>query len=172
MFKKALVAAALMSAVSMNAANAADGSIIFTGNIIAQTCQVNGNAPGDMPVNLGEYTSKEFNSAGSTVGNETITMALTACPTNVNAVSILFGGTADTTNPELLANSSSGATGVGIGIYEEDGSTAIPINTASANIPLTAGAGTGTFIAKYVSTADTVGEGAVRATAQYTIQYK
>lgn len=171
MFKKALVAAALMSAVSMNAANAADGTITFTGNIIAQTCQVNGSVPGDIPVNLGDYTSKEFNSAGSTVGNETIRMELTACPTAVNAVSILFGGTADSTMPALLANSS-GATGVGIGIYEADGSTAIPINSASANIPLTAGVGTGTFIAKYVSTAATVGEGAVNATAQYTIQYR
>lgn len=171
MFKKALVAAALLSAVSMNAANAADGTITFTGNIIAQTCEVNGAVPGDIPVTLGDYTTGEFNGSGSTAGNETITMALTNCPTTVNNVSILFGGTADGDNADLLAVERTGA-GVGIGIYESNGSTIIPINNSSANIALANGVGNASFIAKYVATATAVTEGAANATAQYTIQYQ
>lgn len=171
MFKKALVAAALLSAVSINAANAADGQIVFTGSIIAQTCEVNGSTPGIIPVALGDYTTGEFNGSGSTVGNNKITMNLTSCPAAVQNVQILFDGNADGTNADLLAVDRPGA-GVGIGIYEADGSTAIPIKSSSANIALSNGNGNASFIAKYVATASAVTVGTANATADYTILYK
>lgn len=173
MFKKTLVAVALLSAVSMNAAYAVDGTITFTGSIIAGTCEINGaSAPANIAVPLGNYSAFEFGASGSTVANATIPMALTNCPASVTNVAILFNGTADTTNPALLAVNAGGATGVGIGIYEADGTTAIPVNNASALVALAAGAGNANFVAKYVSTAATVGEGNANATAQFTIQYR
>jgi len=169
MFKKALVAAALLSAMSMNVAHAADGTITFKGNIIAATCEVNGAAPGNIDVTLGDYSTSEVGVTGTTLGSTQFDMALTGCPTGVDEVTMLFDGTADSTNGDVLKVTA--ATGVGIGIYETDGAK-ILINTPSKPITLTSGDGTASFVAKYVSTGDTVGAGDAGAVAQYTIQYR
>lgn len=171
MFKKALVAAALLSIVSVNAAHAADGNLTFTGEILAATCTINGSAPGNINIPLGNFSVNEFGSTGTTAGNGKIVMDLAGCPNQISTVKIQFDGTADNTNPSLLKIDGSGATGLGIGIYETDG-TPIPIGMSSRDITLTSGAARAEFDAKLMSTASTVGPGSVDATATYTIQYR
>ncbi|MBD9646302.1 type 1 fimbrial protein [Pantoea sp. PNT02] len=175
MFKKALVAAALLSAFSFNAANAVDGTITFTGRIIATTCDINGGPGGsvDIPVAMGTYGADQFGASGSTVGSVPFQIALTNCDAALTSASVLFEGTQDAANPQLLALTTGGTTAdnVGIGIYESNGSTQIPLNTSSASQTLNGNAATLNFIAKYVSTDATVTEGDANAVANFTIQY-
>ncbi|MDR6352454.1 fimbrial protein [Pantoea sp. SORGH_AS_0659] len=170
MFKKALVAAALLSIVSVNAAHAADGNLTFTGEILAATCTINGSAPGNINIPLGNFSVNEFGSTGTTAGNGKIVMELAGCPNQISTVKIQFEGTPDDDNPSLLKINGS-ATGLGIGIYETDG-TPIPIGNSSRDITLTSGAAKAEFDAKFMSTANTVGAGSANATATYTLQYR
>lgn len=175
MFKKALVAAALFSAFSMNAANAADGTITFTGRILATTCDINGGPGGavDIPVPLGTYGADQFGASGSPVGSVPFKIELSGCDAAITDAAVLFEGTADSADNTLLALTSGAdtASGVGIGIYEADGSTQINLGSSSATQTVTGNAATFNFIAKYVSTAATVGEGEANGVANFTIQY-
>ena len=84
-----------------------------------------------------------------------------------------FDGTRDTANSSILAlTSGTGvASNVGIALYESDGSTLIPLNTDSAQKTLVSGDNTLPYVAKYMSTASSVGAGKADAVAYFTIIY-
>ncbi|KAA0945705.1 MULTISPECIES: fimbrial protein [unclassified Pseudomonas] len=161
------------SLVCSTAANAADGTINFTGNISTAACTVS-TASASQTVNLGTVTASTFTgTAGVAVAPTRFTIALSACPDTLTTANIKFDGVANTANSNLLALSSGQtATGVGIGIYESNGSTLIPLQTAAAPISFDAtGNASVDYVAKYVSTAASVTAGTANAVTNFTIAY-
>lgn len=162
-------AAALFSA---QYANAADGTINFTGSITDTACTVNTSST-NQTVALGTVSSTSFSGAGSTASSSRFTIELTTCPSAVNTAKVRFDGPTATGNSSILGlNAGQSATNVGVAIYEQNSTTLIPVGTASAGVTLSS---TGTnemvYIAKYMATDTTVGAGSANATTTFTITY-
>lgn len=159
-------------AVVSFASLAADGTINFTGTITDTACTVD-TASANQTVNLGTVARTGFSAVGSTSAATKFTIGLTSCPSSVTAARVKFDGTANSTNSNLLAlNTDQTATNVGIGIYEQDGSTLIPLASQSASKALSSTAtNTLTYVAKYYAVATPVGAGTANSTATFSIVY-
>lgn len=178
--KKHLVAMLITTATGlgmMSGANAADGTIHFTGAIIADACTVDADSQ-DMTVNLGSVSSTAFGAAGDKASPTRFTINLGSCPTTLTSASVKFDGVADSANNDLLqldasADPTDDASGVGIEISDNTG-TAIPLFTASKEYPIDATTNSASmdFTARYVATAATVNAGAANATSQFTVNYQ
>ncbi|MCP9267747.1 type 1 fimbrial protein [Xenorhabdus sp. XENO-1] len=152
---------------------AADGTINFNGRITKATCTV---STSKVEVNLPEVGATALAVKGTTGGDTPFDIVLTGCgivggPANVQ---VKFDGAKDSTNGNLLKiNSGNGnATGVGIGIYEKDGSTPINMAVLSRSIPVVKGETTLEFKAKYVATGAPVTPGTVKASTDFTLDYE
>ncbi|MEM6052091.1 fimbrial protein [Erwinia sp. P7711] len=171
--KKTLIALSLVLSPVMFA-QAADGTINFSGNITDAACTVDADSA-SQTVNLGTVSAKAFSAAGSTAAPTKFNITLSSCPATVTSASVKFDGLVNTTNTDLLAlNTDSTAAGVGIAIYEADSSTPVPLLTASSSqvIDSTDGAtNTLSFVAKYMATAATVTAGTANASTDFTIVY-
>ncbi|MGY2798950.1 major type 1 subunit fimbrin (pilin) [Ewingella americana] len=172
MNKKIIAIAILAGSAFASVAHAASGTINFTGNVTAATCTIDTGSK-NQTVALGTVGTTDFPSAGSTSGNGQITMVLSACPAGATQASVSFGGPADPSNGNLLKlDSTATATGVAIALFEDDGSTSIPLGQPSKTHPLSSTEQNAlTYFAKYQSTAATVGEGTANATADFTVLY-
>ncbi|CAI1835741.1 TPA: fimbrial protein [Serratia fonticola] len=174
MINKKLIAIAILSGtVLASVAHAADGTINFTGNITDAACTITPTSA-KQSVSLGTVNSAGLAGAGAVASSTKFGVTLTSCPAAVKGASVKFDGPTDAANSSLLMLTAGEdvATGVGVGIYEEDGSTLIPVSTASAPKQLSATADTTfNFIAKYVSTADEVTAGNANAVSDFTISY-
>lgn len=172
--KKQFIALSIMTGLfAASAVNAADGTINFTGNITDAACTVDSTSA-SQTVNLGTVASTAFTAAGVTAAPTSFTIKLTNCPSTVTAAAVKFDGTSNTTNTQILKLSTdSTATGVGVAIYEKDGSTLVPMHTASAKQTLDSSLTTNSlaFVAKYMSTAASVTAGTANATTDFTIAY-
>jgi major type 1 subunit fimbrin (pilin) len=167
-----LVSAAVIGGFA-NAANAADGTINFTGEIIDQTCTID-TASRNLTVDLGRVSKSSLDGATGKKSSPTaFQLKLTNCPSTVKAAAIKFDGTADSNNNTLLklTQETGVATGVGIEIADMTG-TPIPLYTASADYPLVVGDNTLNFVARYVSTKAAVTTGPAKGVTQFTFNYK
>jgi major type 1 subunit fimbrin (pilin) len=168
-FKMSVLAAGMVAALG---ANASDGTITVNGSIIATGCQVDA-ASIAAPVVLGDLSPENFPAIGSISEKQNINVVLTACPTTQAGVKLTAIGTPDATNDQLLAlNSDSTATGLGIALYNSDGSL-IPMNSPSASAAIDAETGGATVAlqAAAMSTAAQVTGGAFTATTNFTLSY-
>ncbi|RWR01119.1 fimbrial protein [[Pantoea] beijingensis] len=173
MKKFTLIATATLAAVSIcGTASAADGTINFTGSIRDTACTVD-TASANQTVNLGNIATTSFGSAGSSASSARFTINLTDCPAAITSASIRFDGPLASGNSNLLALSSGQtATNVGVGIYEQNSTTLIPVGSPSDAVTLSAtGINAINFLAKYVSTAAVVGAGSANAVATFTVAY-
>lgn len=172
--KYSIIFASMLSAASVFAA---DGTVNFTGEILTSACKVDTNSL-NQTVELGKVSSSAFTKSGSTAAATKFDINLTDCPTGADSptiASVKFDGTNDSINPNILAlNSGSGAKNVGIAIYEKDGATLIPMSNQSQDntIDTTSSSLTMSFIAKYMSTADTVTAGTANGATNFTVIYK
>lgn len=168
-FKMSVLAAGMVAAMG---ANAADGTLQISGNIIASGCTVD-SASLATPVAMGVLQSADFAAVGTISAKQDIAINLTGCPTSQAGVMLSASGSADATNDQLLALSAdSTATGLGIALYNKDGAL-IPMNAASAAAPIDAEAGTATINlqAAAMSTAEDVTGGDFTATTNFTLSY-
>lgn len=151
---------------------ASDGTINFTGTITDTACTVD-TSSANQTVNLGTVARTGFTAVGSTSAATKFTIGLTSCPSSVTAARVKFDGIANSTNSNLLSlNSDQTATNVGVGIYEQDGSTLIPLATQSASKTISSTAtNTLTYVAKYYAVATPVGAGSANSTATFSIVY-
>jgi major type 1 subunit fimbrin (pilin) len=158
---------------AVSAANAADGTISFTGSVTAAACTVN-TQTATQSVDLGSINSAGFTSVGTVAGATRFDITLASCPNTITKTSVKFDGTPDATDSRLLAlTSGQTATGLGVAIYESNGTTLIPMQTASASKDLEEDATTTTmtFIAKYMSTGEKVEAGTAGASTSFTVGY-
>lgn len=169
--------ALLMATLFATSALAADGTVNFTGEILTSACKVDTNSL-SQTVELGKVSSSAFTASGSTAAATKFDIKLTDCPTGADSptiASVKFDGTNNSANPNILALSTgSTATNVGIALYEKDGATLIPMSNQSQNntIDSTSNSLTMSFIAKYMSTADTVTAGTANGATNFTVIYK
>jgi major type 1 subunit fimbrin (pilin) len=172
--KKSLIAVALLTGCAFaGMANAADGTINFIGNITDAACTVTANTA-NQTVTLGTVKSTALPAVGATAAPTRFNIVLTACPVTVTSATIKFDGPANPVNSSLLAltNTVGVATGVGIGLYEQDAVTQIPVGGASKSQALSTTADTTfNFIAKYVATNATVAAGSANAVSDFTVTY-
>jgi len=166
----ALIGIALCSAQSM--VHAADGTINFTGEIVAAGCDINGGATPAINVDLGSVSASSFSGVGATSSPTQFTLSLSQCPSTFTSAAVKFDGLPDADNPTLLAVSG-GATGIGIELEDQFGAP-VPLQTASRTFPINEAtqALDMVFTARFKSTQPVVGEGAANATSQFTINYQ
>lgn len=116
-------------------ASASDGDITFNGQIVASACTLNGFNGGTTTngavMSLASVTPSSFTSAGGYAGMKDFTIDLKDCDnTTLKNAQVSFSGTPDTVDNAILKNSQTNgpATGVGIAILENDGTSLVDIN--------------------------------------------
>ena len=188
MFVGALVSASALSSPSQPARSAmtvnpgsnagtqgTGGQVEFTGSITDSSCNVDSTSA-NQSVDLGKWASSYFTGAGSETTKTAFHIKVKDCPSTVTTVSVLFDGTRDTNNSDLLAINGT-ANGVAIKLYEDDKSTPVDLGAVSRGHSVTAGASgaaTGTadleFFADYVSTS-AVSTGSANGTTNFNMVY-
>lgn len=172
--KKIAHISALAACFVASTAQAADGTINFTGTITDQACTVDVNSA-TQTVSMGTISNTAFGtSAGVTAGAKTFDIVLQSCPESVTSASVRFDGTTHAENSAILALSSGQtASHVGIALYEKDSATLIPVGTSSASVTLDSeSSNTLSYIAKYMSTSTSVGAGSANSSTAFTITYQ
>lgn len=174
--KKQLNTLALLSVIcgaAISTANAADGTINFTGEIIDAACTVS-PATANQTVNLGQVSASAFSTVGSTAAPTAFQIDLTSCPASVTTASVKFDGTPYATGDNITLGLSpvpGAATGVGVRIRSAT-NLVIPLYTATTPVALTQGnTNTLNFNAAYVSRASTVTAGPANAVATFSVIY-
>lgn len=168
-FKLKLAAAVVVLGGFASGANASDGSVHFTGEIIAKACTVDGGStPIEVP--LGKVAGSSFTLPGAKSTSHPFDIKLTGC--EVGDANVRFDGTPDVDKPNLLKlGGSSVAKGVAIEINTINDEN-VAMYDKSPDIHLKAGPNTLHYLARYVATGQPVVVGKAEATTQFTIIYK
>jgi len=187
-----MMSAAGFAFVAMNAAHASDGTINFTGSVVASTCKINGGT-NDLTVPLPKAATNQLAAAGATAGRTPFTLALSGCTTDkkdgentipapVKKVSVAFepGPNVNLATGRLKPTGADAAKGVEIAILNDkyepikigaesstQGAQTVDIDTAEG------GTGTATlqFAAQYVATGDVVSGGSANSFVTYSLIY-
>ncbi|PSV12974.1 fimbrial protein [Photobacterium leiognathi] len=181
-FNKTLVALAavafpmMASAATSGATGTTEvqgGQVRFEGEVVNAACAVD-NESRDKLVQMGQVRVADFDSAGTEAGGNSFTLSLVDCDPSIQpSAAISFQGGVDSNDDTALAiNTLAGsAKGVGIHLYNEDGS-AVEFNKASSySKNLIEGTNVFNYRATYVSTDATVEPGVANAVAQFTVTY-
>ncbi|WP_175793989.1 fimbrial protein [Burkholderia ambifaria] len=187
-----MMSAAGFAFVAMNAAHAGDGTITFTGSVVASTCKINGGT-NDLTVALPKASTNQLASTGATAGRTPFTLALSGCATDktegentipapVKKVSVAFepGPNVNLATGHLKPTGADAAKGVEIAILNDKyapikiGAASSAQNAQTVDID-TAEGGTGAatlqFAAEYVATGDAVSGGSMNSFVTYSLIY-
>jgi len=166
-----------LSLITLSASAASDQTTIsIQGYIFDNTCAVSAESV-NIPVNLQTSNAKDFFRVGSTAPAQSFSIVLSPCGKHVAGIKVMFTGTADDSNTELLKlDSGTGkATGLGIQLLDNlqqplvinaDFPTLSAINLASGETNIL------TYYARLMSTQFPVGAGVVSSTASFTLEYQ
>lgn len=166
--------AALIIAASTHGA---DGTITFTGEIVASNCTI---PTADTTVTLPKISTGAFGAAGTRAGQKAFQLALTCTDgaTGAKKVSVRFTGDdsqVDPTTGLFLLDATSTAKDVGIAVYDANDEWVKAANNDSTP-PVDIVSGTGTTVipltAWYQSTAASVTAGTVKASGSIEIVYQ
>ncbi len=181
----ALTAAIAATGLFAAAANAdqfsgPDGTITINGQVVAQTCQVDGNATGSADnkiVNLPNVLATALASTGSTAGDTSFNIAVTGCDASLSSVQTYFSGSNINASGRLVNTAASPAAGnVEVELLNSSNAS---MNLSAANataqgsqsVNLSGGAATLTYTARYYATA-AASAGAVKSTVDFTLIYQ
>lgn len=172
-----MVGGSAMAAGASGASSVTGGTVHFTGSVVDAACAVSQDSI-DQTVQMGQVRLAAFGdtpAAGTVAGQKTpFNIKLTDCDTSVSTqASITFSGDAAANQAGVLDNTAGagGAQGVGIQIYDNDG-TALALGTASKAATLIDGINTLSFAADYIATDSNVTAGNVDATATFNVTYQ
>lgn len=150
------------------------GNMRFQGVIIAEACRVETD-DSLMTVKMGQVSSQRFHAAGEESNPVAFDIHLTDCDTAISQhVGVSFHGVADGKDPNVLSvgEGAGTATGIGIALFDNQGSR-IPLNEPPVHwLALTDGANTLHFVAKYRATGHQVTGGAANAQAWFSLTYQ
>ncbi|NHB95816.1 fimbrial protein [Photorhabdus stackebrandtii] len=144
-----------------------DGTIRFRGTIDNAGCTISTK---NVDVKFGKLSKNTFGTASNTVGvSKDFSISLTTCP-RAETLGISFDGDPDTNNRNVY---NSGVAGVGIQILKaNDGTEIKPREHATGLATVTKGGNADMqFIAKLISTNNSVSEGAIDKSIGFTIIY-
>jgi len=158
------------------------GTVHFKGTLVAAPCTVSDDSS-DQTVKLGEYTTHHFAKKGALGVVKPFEIKLEDCDTSTaRTAAVAFSGTADATDPTLLAvnpdGSTSGsatATGVAIKIMD-NASKIVKLDGTSFTdkTPIQDGDNTPAlkFTAQYVGVSDSATAGDANADVSFIMQYQ
>lgn len=164
----------LLAAAHVNAAEASDGTISFTGNINSQTCTVSVNGAGSSAtVALPTVASSLLQNAGETAGATRFTVDLSECSTTTGDVYAYFEQGSNVNADGRLTNTGT-ATNVDLELLDNAGTTLNAGSSDQTTSPVTAtlvdGAASLTYAARYYATAAATA-GTVASSVTYSINY-
>lgn len=180
--KKTLLSAVMIAsfgiaALASQAARAVDGTITFTGKVVANTCKfhVNGGGSSNTVVLPVVFTSA-LTTAGNVAGNTAFTISATNCDPLLTSVQAYFNGPhVDGTTGNLINTGT--AANVQVQLLNGTTSTVMPLNGTTAttqNSPVgtvsSTGAATMNYSAQYYATGAATA-GLVNTSVDYTINY-
>ncbi|NLS52151.1 fimbrial protein [Hafnia alvei] len=171
-----------MLAASSFSALASDGDITFVGTVSASACTLKGfngdTVTSDAAMTLPTVTPSSFNSAFGYAGMMDFTIDLKDCDkTTLSNAEVTFSGSPDAVDNNILKNGSSSnpATGVGVALLENDGTTLVDINGGKPSKPQALSTGNTTLRFKVAYKANTstpeVSAGSVTAKTFIDIMY-
>ncbi len=180
--KNTIALSTVLSVAIFNSAMAYDGTISFTGKVVAQTCRITTGNNGNFTVTLPTVSQTALTNEGSTTGLTPFSISLTGCTTGQNGssnVKAFFepGANTDFNTNKLKNASSGGAQNVQIQLLNNDGTTAIQLGKDFAGQDVHSeainsnGEATLRYMAQYYATGKaTVGD--VTSSVNYTIAYE
>ncbi|MPV69575.1 fimbrial protein [Burkholderia sp. BE17] len=178
--KKTLLSAAIVatSLIALApAAQAADGTIDFTGSVVGTTCEIRGNGGGsDFTVALPPVSTTSLASAGSWAGRTKFDIKLSNCSPQTGLVQTYFepGPTVNQNTGRLIVDQG-GATNVEIGLLNDTfgkikaGAAVASQNSQTVNIA--GGNANMSYYAQYESLGGAKA-GAANSRVQYTMSYQ
>ena len=169
LFEISVLAAGMVAALG---ANAADGTINVTGNVVTTGCTVQNEAT-VAEVSFGTLSPQTFTAVGTISDKKPINFVLENCPASLTSAKVYLMGKIHPDNKQLTAlDAGANATGIGIALYNKDGAM-IPIDSASAAFPIDAETGTANIAlqAAVMSTAEVVGGGDFTARTVFAMNY-
>lgn len=173
MTRYSFAACAGLALMVMAQSQAHQGTVYVTGTITDNTCAVSPDSK-NLTVPMGDVPSKAFALAGDGSRYEPFAINLEKCGGAASGVTVHFEGPSNSKNPGLLALTGGAgyATGVGVGIYNQDKSL-IPMGQESQKMPLTPNQATATlnFYARYIADGDRVAAGIANASATFVLTY-
>lgn len=146
-------------------------NIRLSGEVVAYTCGVLEREK-DKYVNLGTYSTKNFNTVGKKGNVFPIPFNLYNCLPNI-PFTLTFSGNSDASNADLLAldQQTNSAKNIAIEILTPN-KTRLPLNKQSESFKADSNGNLSTtFYANYIVTKNSPTAGVANATAQFTIQY-
>ena len=163
-----------MAATSGSSSTVNGGTVEFKGSVVDAACAVTADTTNQV-VNMSQVRLAAFTGKDSVANQKTpFTIKLADCDTTIaSQASVTFDGNAAAGEAGVLDNTSGAgnAAGVGIQIYDKDGS-ALNLGTASQAVTLIDGDNTLNFSADYYQTADTATAGSVDTTATFNVTYQ
>jgi len=182
---KALLLTSAIAATGLfvSAAHAApDGTITVNGQVLAQTCLVDGNAYGtadNKTVQLPNVLATTLASAGATAGKTGFNIAITGCDLALKTVQTYFsGGDINSSNGHLDNSSTAAAVAGNVQVQLLNASgAAMDLSQANATaqnsqvVSLSNGNATMSYFAQYFATG-AASPGAVKSTVSFTMIYQ
>lgn len=178
--KKSLIALATLAGLSASAmqAQAADGTINFTGKVEDVTCtiQVNGAGTGDGSVTLPTVSKTSLKGIGTTGGDTNFAINLSGCTgadvAGNPGVAVFFEPGPNVTALGNLLNTG-GSKDVELAIFKRGSSTALQLGSkpSLAHTAIADGAADMSFTVKYYSKSATPSAGDVKSSVTYSIVY-
>lgn len=176
---KTLLSAALIAGLGIAAfvpgsANAADGTISFTGQIVAQTCKVTNSAPS---VTLPWVFAPSLLTVGATGGATPFAINITGCDSTVKTAQTFFSGanidastgnlksTGPGTNVQLQLLNAGDSSIIQLNQNTVAAQHSLPANVSSGNVTLN-------YIAQYVAPTGNASAGAVTSSVAFTMIYQ
>lgn len=150
----------------------AGGVVNFTGKITEMSCDVTTDSK-NKQVELGAWAKSYFNEHDETTRRE-FKINVEECPDSVTSVAVLFDGAKDANNSTLfqVTPGADSATGVGVKLMQEDGTTQIKPGTVSKAVePKADGTAELVFYANYATDGQAVEAGAANAVSNFLMVY-
>ncbi|WP_422420437.1 fimbrial protein [Pseudomonas sp. GZD-222] len=157
-------------------AHAIDGTITFTGSVVATSCTINAHSAGaaSATVNLTSARLDNLDEMGDTTGDTNFNIVLSNCTgtTGGQRVAVNFESGA-TVNPQGRLNTTGSATGVQLAIYNRDSNNALMLGQAPAagTENITSNSATLPYTVKYHATSASPTAGTVSSSVNYSIAY-
>ena len=159
--------------------NGTDGTITITGQVIAQTCKVDGNSAGTpdaVSVQLPDVLTSQLAASGQVAGNKPFSIKVTGCDNALTSVQTYFSGSNINQGDGRLNTTTGSASNVEVELLNSssapmtlNGADATAQNSPSVN--LTNGAATLNYSAQYYATGQS-GAGSVNTSVAFTMVYQ
>ncbi|MBU9163746.1 fimbrial protein [Burkholderia multivorans] len=183
-----LFSAAVLVLATMSAAHASDGTINFTGSVVASTCKISNKDGSNLTIPLPQVATSQLAAAGSTAGRTPFAMSLSGCTSPVDKdgkpvagvpakVAVVFepGPNVNLTTGRLKPTGTDAAANVEVGI-QSDSYSDIKIGASGADQGSQAvaigtdGNATLQYFAQYYATGASTA-GSVNTSVTYSVVY-